>query len=52
MSHELIVTARRLANVRTRRPRQADLKRALSTSYYALFHTLAQDCADLGFLES
>ena len=46
MSHELIITARRLANVRARRPRQADLKRAVSTAYYALFHTLAKDCAD------
>ncbi len=46
MSHELIPTARRLANVKARRPRQADLKRAVSTAYYALFHTLAKDCAD------
>ncbi|WP_200241780.1 hypothetical protein [Thiohalocapsa halophila] len=29
-----------------RRPRQADLKRADSTAYYAMFHTLARDCAD------
>lgn len=46
MSHELIPTARRLANVNVRRPRQADLKRAVSTAYYALFHTLAKECAD------
>lgn len=46
MSHELIVTARLLANIQARRPRQADLKRAVSTAYYALFHTLAKDCAD------
>lgn len=46
MSHELIITARRLANVNIRRPRQADLRKAVSTAYYALFHVLAQDCAD------
>lgn len=46
VSHELIATARRLANLNVRRPRQADLKRAVSTAYYAMFHTLARDCAD------
>jgi uncharacterized protein (UPF0332 family) len=30
-----------------KRPRQADLKRAVSTAYYALFHALAKDAADL-----
>lgn len=29
-----------------RRPRQADLRRAVSTAYYALFHALCRDCAD------
>lgn len=29
------------------RPRQTDLRRALSAAYYALFHTLAKNCADL-----
>ena len=29
------------------RPRQADLRRAVSTTYYALFHTLAINSADL-----
>ena len=29
------------------RPRQAELKRAVSASYYALFHTLATNSADL-----
>jgi uncharacterized protein (UPF0332 family) len=46
VSHELISTARRLANATVRRPRQADLKRAVSTAYYAMFHTLAKECAD------
>jgi uncharacterized protein (UPF0332 family) len=43
----VIVTARKLANASRQRPRQADLRRAVSTAYYALFHTLAQDAADL-----
>ena len=29
------------------RPRQAELRRAISAAYYALFHTLATNCADL-----
>ena len=29
------------------RPRQIELRRAVSTTYYALFHTLANNCADL-----
>ena len=29
------------------RPRQTDLCRAVSAAYYAMFHTLAQCCADL-----
>ena len=29
------------------RPRQTDLQRAVSDSYYAIFHTLAASCADL-----
>ena len=28
------------------RPRQAELRRAISAAYYALFHTLAGNCAD------
>ena len=28
------------------RPRQADLRRAVSNAYYAMFHTLARSCAD------
>jgi hypothetical protein len=43
----LIVTARKLARSSPRRPRQAELKRAVSTAYYALFHALAKDAADL-----
>jgi len=29
------------------KPRQAYLKRAVSTTYYAMFHCLARTCADL-----
>ena len=38
------MTARRLTS---RNPTQADLSRAVSTAYYAVFHTLARQCADL-----
>lgn len=43
----MIVTARKLARASPRRPRQAELKRAVSTAYYALFHSFARDAADL-----
>jgi uncharacterized protein (UPF0332 family) len=43
----LIVTARRLARASPSKPRQADLKRAISTSYYALFQALCEDATDL-----
>lgn len=42
----MIVTARKLANASPNKPRQADLKRAVSTAYYALFHAMAKDAAD------
>lgn len=29
-----------------RKPRQSDLRRAVSTTYYALFHALCRNCAD------
>ena len=29
-----------------KKPRQSDLKRSVSTVYYALFHTLCRQCAD------
>ncbi len=47
MTEGLIQTARRLARTSPRRPRQADLKRAVSTAYYAVFHAMARDAADL-----
>ena len=42
LSGDLITTARQLAHVHQRRPRQVDLRRSISSSYYALFHGLAE----------
>jgi uncharacterized protein (UPF0332 family) len=47
LSDDLIATAEFLANGNQGKPMQAYLRRATSTAYYALFHTLAQCCADL-----
>ena len=44
---DLIQTARRLAQPSAAQPTQADLRRAVSTAYYALFHCLAATAADL-----
>lgn len=44
---DLIATARASANQpAARKPRQSDLKRALSTAYYAMFHAMCRNCAD------
>jgi uncharacterized protein (UPF0332 family) len=45
---KLISTARKLARAGggERRPRQSDLRRALSTAYYALFHEICFDYAN------
>jgi uncharacterized protein (UPF0332 family) len=43
---DLLALAARLAKASPNRPRQADLKRAVSTAYYALFHALAKNGAD------
>ena len=45
---DFIATARDLAQANTRgRPRETNLRRAVSTTYYALFHGLATCCADM-----
>lgn len=44
---DLIGTARRLSESGAVQPTQADLRRAVSTAYYALFHCLAGAAADL-----
>jgi uncharacterized protein (UPF0332 family) len=46
LANDLLTTARQLAQLHQRRPRQADLRRAVSTAYYALFHGLAETAAD------
>ena len=45
---DFIATARDLVQVSGRgRPRETNLRRAVSTTYYALFHALATCCADM-----
>ena len=45
---DLLEIAESLASgSRSGRPRQAELRRSISTAYYALFHMLANNCADL-----
>ncbi len=44
---DLLKAAKDLIEVNGGKPRQANLHRATSTAYYALFHTLAKSCADL-----
>lgn len=46
MSGDWIRTAYRLAKAAPNRPQQSDLRRAVSTAYYALFHTLAREAAN------
>ena len=45
-ARDLIETARGLTELSPRRPSQANLRRALSTVYYAVFHSLATTIAD------
>lgn len=40
LAHDLLEQARHLANREPKRPKQASLRRAVSTAYYALFHLL------------
>lgn len=46
MHDELLEIAEELARREARRPKQASLKRAISSAYYALFHRLCWLCAD------
>jgi uncharacterized protein (UPF0332 family) len=43
LHEDLRLQAWRLAKLEPRRPRQASLRRAVSTAYYALFHLLVAD---------
>ena len=47
LPRDLMETARRLTEPGAGQPTQADLRRAVSTAYYALFHCLAGAAADL-----
>ncbi len=42
---DLVSQAKRLATLDPKRPRQANLRRSVSSSYYALFHCLVEDGA-------
>ncbi|MGD0183730.1 MAG: hypothetical protein ABSC25_00590 [Roseiarcus sp.] len=44
-SRDLLDQAELLANKEPRRPKQASLRRAVSTAYYALFHLMIEDSA-------
>jgi len=44
---DLLKAAADLVSSNRGKPRQANLLRAISTTYYALFHVLARACADL-----
>ncbi len=50
MHKDLIDLARSLAEIDNRRPRQASLRRAVSTAYYAVFHYLVDEvcCVQIG----
>ena len=45
LANDLIEQARHLAKRESKRPRQASLRRAVSTAYYALFHLLTTSAA-------
>ena len=44
VAHDLLQQAGHLANYQGVNTTQSDLRRAVSTAYYALFHLLAEDC--------
>lgn len=50
MYNNLIALAKTIAELDPKKPRQANLRRALSTAYYALFHYLVDEvcCVQLG----
>lgn len=43
--NDLLEQARHLANREPKRPKQASLRRAVSTAYYAIFHLLSIETA-------
>ena len=46
LPNDLIASARQLVQLHEKRPRQANLRRVLSTAYYSLFYGLAETAAD------
>lgn len=44
LAHDLLAQAEQLANLDPGKPKQANLRRAISSAYYALFHLLAAEC--------
>jgi hypothetical protein len=44
LAEDLLAQARTLAGLDTTRPKQASLRRAVSTAYYSLFHLLLASC--------
>jgi hypothetical protein len=48
-SQELLAQARMLADLDPNRPKQANLRRSVSASYYALFHFLIEEATRLAF---
>lgn len=46
LADDFLALASSLARARPRKPRQVDLRRAVSTAYYALFHAIAKSPAD------
>ncbi|MGB0564678.1 MAG: hypothetical protein ACPGVO_23200 [Spirulinaceae cyanobacterium] len=45
LERDLLIQARYLLNKEPKRPKQASLRRATSSAYYALFHLLTDSCA-------
>lgn len=45
LHHDLLEQAEHLAKRETKKPKQASLRRAVSSAYYALFHLLVSDGA-------
>jgi hypothetical protein len=45
LAQDLLMLADMLANLDPRRPRQANLRRAVSAAYYSLFHLLLEECS-------
>ncbi|HEX4154150.1 MAG TPA: hypothetical protein VHY48_00930 [Acidobacteriaceae bacterium] len=43
LAHDLLLQAHLLASLDPRRPKQANLRRAVSAAYYALFHLLLEE---------